>query len=379
MKKILFLIAFAATLSSCATAGKIPAADELDVAIRGASDYLNSNIPRGNKIVILNVQSDYAALSEYIIDELIANAVNDKFFSVVDRAQLEAIRMELNFQVSGEVDDQSALDIGKFLGAQTIVSGAISELGERHRMRIRALNVQTAQVQGQYNKNINASSTITALMKGGKSQTISYGVKTKTPAAASEPNSARQTAQVQPQPAAPTYKIGDTGPAGGLIFYDKGNSIGGWRYLEAAPVDLGPSPFITGGSPDAFPKNLKELWDKTEGENGRGIGKGKYNSEYIMEIAQERGGFNWAVRLCDSYKHNGFEDWFLPSLNELNFMYGNLYMQGLGNFRPEQYWSTTTWTDTWGSYRAWYINFADGKQDNQNANQQRRSRPIRQF
>jgi hypothetical protein len=180
------------SLFSCATVAAGP--DDLDIAIRDTSDYLNDNIPKGNKIVILNIQSDYAALSEYIIDELIANAVNDKVFSVVDRAQLEQIRMELNFQSSGEVSDESALSIGKFLGAQTIVSGAISELADRHRMRIRALNVETAQVQGQYNRNIAASRTLTALMKGGKSKNASYvaantrtsgggTVQTQTPAA----------------------------------------------------------------------------------------------------------------------------------------------------------------------------------------------------
>jgi hypothetical protein len=82
--------------------------------------------------------------------------------------------MELNFQVSGEVDDDSALSIGKFLGAQTIVSGAISEIADRYRMRIRALNVQTAEVQGQYNRKITASQTITALMKGGKTTNANY-------------------------------------------------------------------------------------------------------------------------------------------------------------------------------------------------------------
>jgi hypothetical protein len=363
---------------SCASVPTGP--DDLDIAIRDASDYLNDNIPAKSKIVILNIQSDYTSLSEYIIDELIANAVNDKMFSVVDRAQLDQIRMELNFQLSGEVSDQSALEIGKFLGAQTIVSGTIGELADRHRMRIRALNVETAEVQGQYNRNINASRTITALMKGGRSQTASYGTRTASGSSTSGSDTtadSKQAAEAQP-PVAAVYKIGDTGPAGGLIFYDKGNSIGGWRYLEAAPVDLGPSPFIT-ENPDSFPRSLKELWDKTEGENGRGIGKGRYNAEYIMEIAQARGGFNWAVRLCDNYEHNGFDDWFLPSRDELNFMYGNLHMKGLGNFRQEQYWSTTSWTDTWGSYRAWYVNFEDGKHDNQNASQQRRSRAIRQF
>jgi hypothetical protein len=185
MKKYLFaLTVMVLTLtvivliSACATPATGP--DALDIAIRDTSDYLNDNIPKGNKIVILNIQSDHAALSEYIIDELIANAVNDRVFSVVDRAQLDQIRMELNFHLSGEVSDQSALEIGKFLGAQTIVSGAIGELADRHRMRIRALNVQTAEVQGQYNRNIAASRTIAALMKGGRSSNTNYGTRTTT-------------------------------------------------------------------------------------------------------------------------------------------------------------------------------------------------------
>jgi TolB-like protein len=158
--------------SSTTTSGP----DELDLAILDASDYLNDNIPEGSMIVILNMRSDSTALSDYIIDELIANAVNDKIFKVVDRQQLDLIRAEQNFQLSGEVDDNLALSIGKFLGAQTIVSGRFSQVAERYRMTLRALEVQTAQVQGQYNRNISVGKTITALIKnsgssGGRTQT----------------------------------------------------------------------------------------------------------------------------------------------------------------------------------------------------------------
>ena len=176
MKKAAFAMVFIVVLIILSGCTSTPAApDELDLAIRDASDYLDDNIPARSKIAILNIQSDYAVLSEYIIDELIANAVNDRNFSVVDRAQLDAIRMELNFQLSGEVSDDSALEIGKFLGAQTIVSGALGELGDRYRMTIRALNVQTAEVQGQFNRNITSSQTVTSLKSGRGYSGTSYG------------------------------------------------------------------------------------------------------------------------------------------------------------------------------------------------------------
>jgi TolB-like protein len=159
----------AAPATPTVTAAKTSTVDELDVAIRDASDCLNDNIPKESKIVILNIESNSANLSEYIIDELIANAINDKNFSVVDRRQLEAIQTEQKFQMSGAVDDKDALAIGKFFGAQTIVSGAMREMGGRYRMAIRARAVQTAVMQSQCNQTITASAAITDLVSSGGS------------------------------------------------------------------------------------------------------------------------------------------------------------------------------------------------------------------
>ena len=298
--------------------------DELDVAIRDASDYLNDNIPKGSKIVILNIQSSSPDLSDYIIDELLANAVADKTFSVVDRQQLDVIRAEQNFQWSGEVDDKAAVDIGKLLGAQTIVSGAVNRLGTGYRIRIRALEVQTAQVQGQYNRNIESSRMIAAIMEGGDSggartaaATGSTGGQTATPAA-------------QPAtPALPAYKIGDTGPAGGIIFYDKGNNNGGWRYLEAAPVEV----------------EFRAIWSvhSTQVDNTQeGIGYGKRNTQLIVEtLSKTSGEWDTAAQKADDLVFNGFDDWFLPSKAELDQMYGNLKRRNMGDFKGEWYWSST--------------------------------------
>jgi len=180
-------------------AGAFAQVDELDTAIRDASDYLNSRIPKGSKIVVLNVQSVSTELSDYVIDELIANAVNDGFFTVVNRKQLDDIRAEQNFQASGAVDDKDALEIGRFFGAQTIVSGAVSRLGDGYRIAISALEVQTAQVQGQYGRRIASSKIINSSMGTGGGYSA-----------------------VRP-PAAPTAPVASTPPITGIAV--PGNSL----------------------------------------------------------------------------------------------------------------------------------------------------------
>ena len=146
--------------------------DQLDIAIRETSAYLNKNLTVGNKIAILNIQSDSSVLSNYIIDELISNIINDQKFSIIERQQLDAIRAELNFQLSGEVDDNSAQRLGQMLGAQNIITGNVTKIGDRYRLTVRALNVESAQIVGQFNRNISNSSTINALIQTPSTDSI---------------------------------------------------------------------------------------------------------------------------------------------------------------------------------------------------------------
>jgi hypothetical protein len=90
--------------------------------------------------------------------------VNDRIFSVVDRQQLNTIRAELDFQMSGEVDDDTAQALGRMAGAQIIISGAVSKIGDMYRLRVRALSVQTASIEGQFNRNIPDGATVVALV-----------------------------------------------------------------------------------------------------------------------------------------------------------------------------------------------------------------------
>jgi len=192
----------------------------IDTAMRKISDYLNERIPKGNKVVFLNVKSDWPDLSEYILSGLSENAVNDRVFSVVDRQQLDSIRAELNFQWSGEVSDKSAQEIGQMLGAQTIVSGAVSKLGDEYRIQVRAITVKTAEVQGQTTQTIDGKAKrIVALTKkvvpagSGTSGSTSTAGGTKTQTGTTAPSGTQspgrqtpaQTAQIPAKLKSGTY------------------------------------------------------------------------------------------------------------------------------------------------------------------------------
>jgi hypothetical protein len=136
----------------------------IDETIKDVSIYLNNRLPKSNRLLVLNIKSDYPQLSEYIIDSLIENIVNDGLLTIVDRQQLTEIRNELYFQSSGEVSDETAQSIGHMVGAQTIISGNITPIGNFYRLRIRAISVESAEVQGQFNRNISDGPIISALI-----------------------------------------------------------------------------------------------------------------------------------------------------------------------------------------------------------------------
>ena len=65
IKALVFILGVSALIfAGCAGQPAVSASDELDMALREASDYLNANVPKGSKLVILNFQSNYPALSD---------------------------------------------------------------------------------------------------------------------------------------------------------------------------------------------------------------------------------------------------------------------------------------------------------------------------
>ncbi|GHV19738.1 hypothetical protein FACS189494_02110 [Spirochaetia bacterium] len=160
----------------------------------------------------------------------------------------------------------------------------------------------------------------------------------------------------------PPFEVGGEGPAGGIIILDNTTHIygNGWDYMEAAPEDL-----------ETFEWASEEETTTTiPGTFSDAIGSGKENTELILDADP-----NAPAALASSeYEHDGFNDWFLPSIEELALIYDNRDDIG-GDFANAPYWSSSQN----GEY-AWYWDFTDGEGYNEGIKDEAyHVRPVRVF
>lgn len=123
---------------------------------------------------------------------------------------------------------------------------------------------------------------------------------------------------------------GQIGASGGYVFYDKGETTNGWRYLEAAPNDLtyNGSNVMTWG-----------CYGSIIGQTQAIVGSGLENTLRILSVCTNNG---TAAKVCDAYSVNGLNDWFLPSIEELKIFYlSSVGAYTIPTASPREYWSST--------------------------------------
>ncbi len=100
------------------------------------------------------------------------------------------------------------------------------------------------------------------------------------------------------------------------------------------------------------------------------IGKGYANSELIAAGCSETG---IAAKYCLDLVLNGYDDWFLPSKNELLQLYAQRNV--VGGFGAGYYWSSSEYDNN----LAWDVYFGNGYSDHFIRSTQKIIRPIRKF
>jgi len=109
---------------------------------------LTANIPLRSRLAIVGIDSTNPNEAAFYLNELTLQFVNSRKYTVVDRGDIDKVLVEQNFQMSGYVDDDAFVSIGKFIGATVVITGSISGTGSQKRLVIKAIDVLTSEIVG---------------------------------------------------------------------------------------------------------------------------------------------------------------------------------------------------------------------------------------
>jgi len=84
-------------------------------------------------------------LQESVTDKMITQLVNLRRFRVIERGAIESVMKEQAFNLSGMVDEDSAIEVGKIVGADVIVIGRISIEVGFGKVNARGIDIETGE------------------------------------------------------------------------------------------------------------------------------------------------------------------------------------------------------------------------------------------
>ena len=145
---------------------------DVQTSLKETAEQFSASLKPKSVVAIIGIHSKSPVLSDFMLDELTLRLVQLKKLTIADRANLEAIKKEMSFQLSGEVGDESIQQLGAKIGAETVIQGTLKQLGNSamYTLTIRALDVTTAAVTDMYRAHVELNE-IEASMLGVKAVT----------------------------------------------------------------------------------------------------------------------------------------------------------------------------------------------------------------
>jgi TolB-like protein len=116
----------------------------------GALTYDPSRVTQvGSRLAIAVLQfeskGEAQKLNVSVTDKLVTQLVNLRRFKVMERAALEKILKEQKLQMSGVVDEKTAVNVGKIAGADAIIIGDVNIVGGFAKVSARVIDTETSE------------------------------------------------------------------------------------------------------------------------------------------------------------------------------------------------------------------------------------------
>ncbi|MBN2658276.1 MAG: hypothetical protein JXR86_14545 [Spirochaetales bacterium] len=116
----------------------------------GSEGNSKKKLPLGKSIVVLDVDTENSSVvpeTGKILRVFIENAfINRGGAPVLDRENLGALTEEMNLQASGLVDEATAVQLGKLIGAELVGKASLSELNGVIYLNLKLIEVETAEI-----------------------------------------------------------------------------------------------------------------------------------------------------------------------------------------------------------------------------------------
>jgi len=375
------------------------------------------------KVAVFDPVGDVSQNLKIVIREELSNAVvNTLGFTVLERELINKVLAENKFQMTGHVDDGQIGELGKKMGANYVCYASLSSVGGNYYISCKMVDVQTAKIERQ-NTGITQSGlddlfTVVSTVSRAMLQQQGASVKRKTTTGQShidvqansndliELNLLGMSLIVMPNDVNP-MKITWT-EANNACLESTAYGLEDWRLPSKVEI----SKMF---SQKSKLRNMQRYWywsgtlEKNDYYFRQAFDADKLvpaasraksfvrcvHSNGAINLSDENGvwgfsfrGYDYQVMPddltgeykweeardgCESLTIYGFDDWYLPSIDELDFLYNNRIAL---NMNGTWYWSSTPKRQ--GSTNAMFeINFDDGKRYDTGSNARRQVRCIR--
>jgi TolB-like protein len=130
-------------------ASAVPAfSQNLDAAVAAGLDALLKRIPEGSAVAVMGFNAPTKKASDYIAEDVIALIAENGRVRNVERDKLDLVRRELDFQMSGDVSDETMQSIGNMTGAEYLITGSFTPINRDYRLIMQAVRLETAENLG---------------------------------------------------------------------------------------------------------------------------------------------------------------------------------------------------------------------------------------
>ena len=110
---------------------------------------LSANIRNGTVVALLPISGSDSAENNRVLGEFTRYFINSgRNYFVVNREYIDRILAEITFQGSYFVDQNTAVQVGRFVGARVIIIGRVDVVNNGRQLVIEALDCETTQTLG---------------------------------------------------------------------------------------------------------------------------------------------------------------------------------------------------------------------------------------